>query len=206
MNWFERYGIVGMYFLIIVSIWYVCLFPEAIDIGKLTIYEIPIKYIAGLFTFLFLPIGYIIMILSQRLYYWIPSLHTHKKIFRKLTDKTKNKIELNKEEAEWKTEAVLTYYDRMKFNNRNEKSMEFLAPFITKRFDVIAINNGMILASLLAALLVIIIKVFTCTKFEKIALIALILTLVLCAILNTSRRILEKQIIEIKIRVFEDNI
>lgn len=56
--------------------------------------------------------------------------------------------------SEAEIEAILTYQDRIKIDKEKLENMKFLVPFITKRFDVIAINKGLILSYISAWIIV----------------------------------------------------
>jgi|GEM_PF-2985456 len=162
MNWFERYGIVGMYFFMALFVWYTCLFAAfKVEETVLLIEGIPIKYIGALFGFMFLPIGYIIMVLSQWLYYkGIYGNRIHRKVFDQLSNKLRIKeiTGIPGKPSEADAEMALTYIDRIKMKYKDIKKVESLAVWIRKRFDVIAINNGVLLATLLSFVSAAIIK------------------------------------------------
>jgi len=215
MNWFERYGIVGMYFLIALFVWYTCLFA-AFEVKEtvLLIEGIPIKYIGALFGFMFLPIGYIIMVFSQWLYYkGLYGRQTHLKVLDKLSNESrKNEIigeHSNSSEAE--VEMALTYFDRIRMKFEDTKKVESLAVWIRKRFDVIAINNGVLLATLLSFASAVIIKlVVSYPSFNMIVHISskliacfLLFSLVVFIVL-ISQCPLEDQIIKIEKKLFDE--
>ncbi len=222
MNWFERYGIVGMFFIAMTGVWSFCLFPDFYISLVHNNGEMLVKYIAGFCGFAFLPIGYLIVILGQVLYYrtclWEK---IHCKYWEKLPDGVKKKIEgmegtvLSKDDQrdEAKMEAILTYYDR--FHIKNYEKNKFLSIFASKRYDVIAINRGLFLTipiSLISAFslrllslnisLKKLLSFFEYIRFSFIIVIAG--TIIIWVILRCSSGILEHQIIEIGKRKLKD--
>lgn len=210
MNWFERYGIVGMSFYLFLGI---LLFFSCTDIFcickadlwlKINGNFVPSKVAGGIIAFTFLPIGYLIMIISQLLYYsvfgcaWIKK-GTHQKIFNELPIKRLTKI-YKKYPSEAEIEAILTYQDRMKIDKEKLENMKFLAPFITKRFDVIAINKGLILSYISAWIIVAFIGNNVSCKF---IFLSLVLLLVLFTCLSLLNNCFEKQIVQIEKKVLK---
>ncbi len=208
MNWFKRYGIVGAYFLCAIVGWYI--FLSGLDYKntfKALIDKFQVGGLVGLATFLFLPAGYLIMVISQWLYYhWGWSLtgrSIHLEIKNKLSDQLKivvedylKKIDFgNKEEEpsssekhlfsrfknfilkikrgrkdEEVIESVLTYMARQWFNLPSQEQMKSLNEYNQKRFDIIAMNNGIAWATIFAFAIVLLLKLFVL----KISLLELI--------------------------------
>jgi len=188
MNWFKRYGIVGAYFLCAIVGWYIFLSgPDYKNTFKALIDKFQVGGLVGIATFLFLPAGYLIMVISQWLYYhWGWSLtgrSIHLEIKNKLSDQLKivvedylKKIDFgNKEEEpsssekhlfsrfknfilkikrgrkdEEVIESVLTYMARQWFNLPSQEQMKSLNEYNQKRFDIIAMNNGIAWATIFA--------------------------------------------------------
>lgn len=161
MNWFERYGIVGAYSLLILLVWVVSCTSFTLVINtatseycKVTLGSIPAEYIGGFFTFTFLPVGYIVSMFSMMFYY---SFFGGRQIHREIA----NILKLDPNWGEWRCEAVITAYDRLRLWNKNRKNPEteleglkFLASFGTRRFDVLSINNSIILSTLLSPIII----------------------------------------------------
>lgn len=209
MNWFERYGIVGMFFIVMTGMWYFCLFPGARELFSKINPEL-LKFIGGFCGLSFLPFGYIIMAWSQAWYYSINkenSIHCRywdllkseeqgKKIIK--IEKEKNLGEVN-ENDEARLEAILMYYDRKYFYPL--KTNKFISSFATKRFEVIAINGGLIWAiifSLIAAICIEGIILDITIKWNAFSTwFVIILALSIVSILYSLERILERQIFEV---------
>jgi len=214
MNWFERYGIVGMFFFVMTGMWFFCLFPEAhklfSEINK-TNPEL-LKFIGGFCGLSILPFGYIIMVCSQVWYYSRGNKRDH--ISCKLwvdldsSNEQQNKILLEKiiggfnptDEAQ--VEAVFTYYDRRYFPPKTNK---LISSFISKRFDTIAINRGLILAIFLSLIAAICIAwVILNITFWLPAWFVIIFAGLIVWVLGSSKRILEGQIFEVAKRKQKD--
>ena len=70
MNWFERYGIVGMFFVVMTGVWYSLLFPYSLQqIPNLSRFPQLILGIGGLAV---LPCGYLITIFQKQMFYLRP--------------------------------------------------------------------------------------------------------------------------------------
>jgi len=212
MNWFERYGIVGAYFFVITFIWLICCKLIALD-------DSYIQLIIWLFASSILPFGYILSIFSQWCYYKLPYTRKfHKEIFNNITEGSSHKKKLKKlglykccEES--KTEAIITVYDRTEELIKVDQ-MELLKPQCTKRFDVIAINNSIILSTILSLIIYSLVACFTLlvpcfTKGISIEIyhllipIPFIFSAILILIMLVSSKVLGDQIIEINKILFE---
>lgn len=212
MNWFERYGIVGTFFIVMTIIWLLCLFPEnqeLLENGEL------LKNIGWFCTFSFLPFGYIIMIFSQTYYYLINSRNRiHCRYWRDLPESRRNDILTNEnnhnvdfdQDNEAQVEAVLTYYDRMRI--RRIDANKFLSQFATKRYDVLSINCGLIWAVILSFIVACCVEgiiLHLTIKWNAVsAWIVFIFALLSIILLYLSKRIMEEQIFEVGRRKARD--
>lgn len=203
MNWFERYGIVGAYFLIITLAWYKIGYDIVID-----------ESVIFLCTFSFVPIGYILSTISQLFYYKVPfSRKIHIEILQAYQD-DKNISLSYKDLDEEKMEATITTLQRLKrfpYYGISTEQMRFLASWCTKRFDVISINNSIILGTGLSFIIGLLYSrfpsgidaswYFFCwsSLFEThfLSLILIIVGVLLSLLLSFLNRILEDQIIEV---------
>lgn len=208
MNWFERYGIVGMFFIVMTGMWFFCLFPEARALLNNSNPELP-KYIGGFCGLSFLPFGYIIMACSQIRCYSKNGINC--RLWIDLLDEQKKKIlELEKELGgfnqtdEAQLEAITTYYDRT--NKAYQRTNKSLSVFLSKRFDVIAINNGLrcaLIFSFFAAICIGLIILDVPIKWNTFSTwFVIVLTLLIVRVLRLLNRILEGQIYEISRRKF----
>jgi len=216
MNWFERYGIVGMFFIAMTGMWFFCLFPEARELFS-KIKPEQLKFIGGFCMLSFLPFGYIIMVFQQ---VWLYSINKRARLnyrlwnIKPLEEQRKKIIEIEKEKKldefdqtdEAQLEAIFTYYDRTKFEPLNIN--KFLSGFASRRFDVIAINNGLIWAiifSLIAAICIEGVILDITIKWNAFsAWFVVILALLIVYVLRLSERILEGQILEVGKRKIKD--
>lgn len=216
MNWFERYGIVGMFFIVMTGMWFFCLFPEARGLFNNSNPEL-LKFIGGFCGLSFLPFGYIIMICEQVRYYKMSKKNRqiHCRYWNDLPKELKTRIqELEKEKkldvfnetCEAQLEPILTYYDRTKIDSCDKN--KFLSEFATRRWDTIAINGGLFLALIFSffvaicirwAILDITIK-WNAFSIWFVIIFALLIGIVLCS----SNRILENQIFEVGRRKLRD--
>lgn len=212
MNWFERYGIVGTFFIVMTIIWLLCLFPENQELlknGEL------LKNIGWFCTISFLPFGYIIMIFSQTYYYLINSRNRiHCRYWRDLPESRRNDILTNEknhnvnfdQDNEAQVEAILTYYDRMRI--RRIDANKFISQFATKRYDVLSINCGLIWAVILSFIVAFCIEVIILhltIKWNAVsAWLVFIFALPSIALLYLSKRIMEEQIFEVGRRKARD--
>ncbi|NQU87925.1 MAG: hypothetical protein HQ541_19425, partial [Mariniphaga sp.] len=118
------------------------------------------KIVSAIIGFTFLPIGYLLSIFSQGWYYFISGLTrhgVHQRIYKKLqTCPDHNLYGLKDVKDEGMIESVLTYWDRMRMINEGDLDrIKFVTKYITKRFDVIAINNCIVFAILGASFILI---------------------------------------------------
>lgn len=213
MNWFQRYDIVGMFFIVMTGIWFFCLFPDARELLINGNEALP-KYIVGFCGLSFLPFGYIIMIFSQLYYYLINRRRRiHCRYWADLPEEKRNKIlekEKDLERFDWnneaQVEAILTYYDRTKIDSPDIN--KFLSEFATKRYDVAAINCGLIWAVIflfIAAICLEGIILDVTIKWNAFSTwFVIILTLSIVSVLYSSERILERQIFEVGRRKLRD--
>lgn len=212
MNWFKRYGIVGMFFIVMTIIWLLCLFPENQELLKNS--EL-LKSIGWFCTFSFLPFGYIIMIFSQTYYYLINRRNgIHRRYWRDLPNAIRQQILENEENLglsfDWndeaQIEAVLTYYDRTKIDEVDAN--QFLSQFATKRYDVLSINCGLIWAVILSLIVAFCIEgiiLHLTIKWNAFSTwFVFIFALLSIVLLNRSERIMENQIFEVGRRKLRD--
>jgi len=211
MNWFERYGIVGAYFLIMILAWFACFYPNINEILKVENGYV-LKFIIWFFAFTFLPIGYVLSIFSQWLYYKLCFIRKiHRQIFKNIDEPSHKanlkKLGLDEYCDEVKTEAIITAYQRTK-KLIDVEEMKLLKPQCTKRFDVISINNSIILCTILSAIMCILVACFKKSlSMEVCHLIPFIFSGALIAILMASSKVLGDQIIEInKVLFNRDNV
>jgi hypothetical protein len=148
MNWFERYGIPGLYFVLLVAAFYHIIFGPPCDKG-ITVAAFGIALSASV------PIGYILVIFSQMLLYCdrIPWWRVHSEAWKEVWKEAKN--DANKG-TEWWVEAEATILGRWGGSDKDtiEKG-KWLQEWFTKRFDVLAINSALILATVLGWSLVV---------------------------------------------------
>ena len=189
MNWFERYGIVGTFFIAMIGAWLFFLFPE---VCKALLNSNKTNYIVSFAGLSFLPFGYIIMVFSQRYYYLVnQKKRIHCRYWQDLPKNQRERI-LNFElgdnleafdaSSEAQVEAILAYYDRMYIQDTDRN--KFASTFATKRYDMIAINNGLTWAIFFSFFAATFLSYFISKNFESIA---FVLTLVALAQENNKK-------------------
>ena len=130
MNWFERYGIPGIYFVLLLAVLYWIFFGTP-----------PIQYdtlaVIGVALSASIPLGYILVICSQFLYYTISPWRVHHKAWGE-----KNK-------KEWWVEAEVTILARLECTEDQVDRGRWIQDWFIKRFDVLTINSALMLATFL---------------------------------------------------------
>lgn len=158
MNWFERYAVVGTYFLVI-------LFLGLWSLGLCNMFETTTdtKAIIALLVFAVLPAGYFMSLISQILYYWgIAGMQVHKEAVRGLENSSKEKLGIYEYEHEKILETKITIKTRLL---RNNSGIEFLSKFASKRWDLLALNSAIKLSTLSIIIILLITKVYKTGAF-----------------------------------------
>jgi len=165
MNWFKRYGISGAYFLLFILWWSIVIFNITSINNQIT--KEQKEFIGWLFVFSFLPIGYLITIIQQALFYMgLSGYRMHKNVVDNLQLELKRRYNLDNTYCdEAKSEAILTCRIRLDEANDLER-LKYLAGFATRRFDVISINNSIIMSTFLAPLFAGLIPFFLVKKYS----------------------------------------
>ncbi len=205
-NWFERYGIVGIYYVILSIGW----LETSGLLEPLKDSEI-IVAVGAIFAAISIPIGYLLSILSQNIYYLtLPeSMQVHKTVLRKLSS-----LLPNYEEIKNYDESTLEVYLGIKLHSENElEYRKFLKEPISKRWDVLSISFSLFIATLLAYLPVGAIKLITNNSLQSflptpchfsMALLLLLFSAIVIIILEWSRELMFEQIIEIYTMYYKD--
>lgn len=149
MNWFERYGIVGTYFLGILS-----LALLGLDYFNLFDAKSNAHAIVALFAFLILPVGYIICLVSQVFYYFgVNGEQIHKSVIDELGDNDRKDLAIPNNAKELEMEIILTIKHRL---SKNCSQIQFLSSFATKRWDFLALNSALRLSTVFFYLVLIV--------------------------------------------------
>lgn len=148
MNWFQRYGIPGAYFEGMAILLLIIYYPSLCN-------ENDLKLIGGVFTASFLPIGYILTMFSQCMY-WLRTL-----LFDKgphIRSSNKAQVSLKGATSEIKAAAYSTlnvFVPRLnKYDKDRIERHRFVQEWITKRVDVIVMNETMICGTIFLLLLI----------------------------------------------------
>lgn len=153
MNWFERYAVVGTYFLLI-------LFLGLCGLRCDNIFRVACcpKEIIALLAFAVLPVGYFISLLSQIFYYrGIDGMLVHKEAVKLLEKSVKEKLDIYEYEDEKTLESKITIETRLVKDN---SGIEFLSKFASKRWDILALNSALRLSTLLIVIILFIVKIW----------------------------------------------
>lgn len=221
MNWFKRYGIVGMFFIIMTGMWFFCLFPENcaefFNENDPKLLKLKLELIGGFCWFSFLPFGYIIVTFSQLWHYLVNSqARPHCRYWQDLLNRRDGIIgDIRHEENarglgrpperdEARMEAILSYYHRRYFTPDVEIN-KFLSIFASKRADVVAINNGLIWALIFSFITAICMEAIVLDVIRLNTLFVIILALSIIFVLWRSARNIEEQIFEIGRRMFGED-
>ncbi|MFC2169416.1 hypothetical protein ACFLRM_02470 [Acidobacteriota bacterium] len=192
MNWFERYGIPGAYFVgytialtyIFHSHWVKCIFlsPEVL------------KAFPAFVAIIFLPIGYIITVFQQWIYLkYLGLLRSAQKTF--------NPAFFGIEKREHILEAIWEFqvtHERMRL-----REIENMQNWSRKRMDIMAISLSIILGTIVSFVFVVIIPLgfpigaFCCLQWGAIVFSALIILIMILI-----WRALKTSIVALLVRIF----
>jgi len=207
MNWFERYGIVGSYFIVLL---YVILRFNLQRLGiAIEFSKGSMAVDAAIFVAASLALGYVISIFSQFLYYkGRNGLMIHGEIIKLCRQETgmdkyiQDEIKISENETEEDIEVKLTVFFRLK--EKLLKRFQYLGVFSTKRWDVIAINSALILGTYLLFISCTILKIFIFiinnnlkTLWGWVDVFTLFIVVPILVLFHKSRNIISKQIIKI---------
>ncbi len=197
MNWFERYGIVGFYYVIL-SICWLRIFSGNWDWVIVQNSTTIIAILAGIS----LPAGYLINILSQNIYYILPEeLKVHKTACKDIPS-------LPNYYDEKCIESYLAIKQRLlSSNNNNIENLKWLQGYVRKRWDVLAISSSMILATNLAAITSFLLCILPLPPLaflpNSILMLAFsLLSVIIIGILWWSRNLMFDQIVQVYKREF----
>jgi hypothetical protein len=162
MNWFERYGIPGAYFVLLCATLGLSAFwPDLVKNWTEARQGLAGGVAVGLAASI--PIGYVLAIISQCLYYTpLHSIwHVHVPAWRwawcNRTVRLPNETEPPC--SEWRIEADTTFVARWKYEYLGSDGLQrsrFMQEWFAKRFDVMAMNSAMIFGTVLAVVLAVI--------------------------------------------------
>lgn len=144
MNWFQRYGFVGAYFILLMGVWIWVWYPNIMENRDAQL------LVAGA-AIGFLPVGYIISVLQMLIYHeWGPS-----QIMRDAQQKVigkKNFHQWPHDEPTREADSLLLFV--FPKNTWDELGAQrFTREWIARRTDVMAMNYSIVVATILASLL-----------------------------------------------------
>jgi len=194
MIWFERYGIPGTYCVIL----FIIIF--SLFLGS-PLKHITINNILGFAILGSIPVGYILVIISQLLYYKFPKwpLRVHSISWNNVC---------NEEIDELCAEAKITIFSRVEGRQKTEQG-RWIQDWFTKRFDVMSINSAIFLSNIIALLFGIFMMIYeiikgniNCTQIKIFELISFFI-LVISIIVGYSSYILKEQSVKIETKYLE---
>ena len=193
MNWFQRYGIPGAYFFMLTMAWVIAL-------SDLTIKKIDSDtgIIVSLAVITFLPVGYILSIFQQWIYYTRKSLGIHREAairasFPPFFPDVEPNIEVYSLKLIWD------------YNQGTLDKHKFFNEWVRRRMDVIAINFSLLIATLLSPLIASFIT-YVYFKWNPQLLQMLFILIISFAIhlaVCLSRTILREQIIKALVDIYK---
>lgn len=156
MNWFQRYGIPGAYFIGLTIAWVYTIY------GKIPTLDCKVhgEILIGVMAIIFIPIGYIISITQQMLYLACPFLGIHSSAMNR---KNRNKIY---KKCKCCVEPKLEALSLIK-TVQSENSMvaaDHVRNWINKRMDIVAINSSLIVATIVSIAIAYIFQKIFCGK------------------------------------------
>jgi len=186
MNWFQRYGIPGAYFLGLIIAWIWAIYPCLLT-------DTFLPHIGVVVVIFFLPVGYIISVFQQWLYLKIPQLGIHGKA-KKEANFQFRPDDIDDEPSIEAYSLLLAVWDKkMKLEQH-----KWIQDWIRRRMDVIAINFSFIIATVLAPIIVSIALFLMEWNFQIICSATVLLvtfSIFISIIMWLSREQLKKQII-----------
>ncbi len=205
MNWFERYGIPGLYFVGLVAGWVYAFCPQIIHWENL---DALLGLVAALIA-VSLPIGYIISIIGQSVYLisrrclwgWLRlrgGLGVHGAAMDKLVRESEefNRDEPTKDEAIIEARTLLLTASGLFLDPIS--THRYIRDWIARRMDVVAINQSLLLATFFAGIIAFVIYRLQPGPPSATAVIVLSIisaTVILAMILSI--RVLRRQVIEV---------
>lgn len=193
MDWFKRHGIPGAYFIIFTVLWthafYRC-------------WQLKPGVLIQLGLFLFLPIGYVISVLSQLRYLGSKKGGLHTKAADRIC--ISDQIGSNKE-PDWEALSLLnaalldiTTYTQDNKNRGKLEAHKFIQEWIRKRVDVLAINNSIQIATILSFIVAIVVGLtfggLPWQPFWQLIILLFVVSAIIFTIMWASKKTLEEQI------------
>jgi len=193
MNWFQRYGIPGAYFLVLTIAWVIA-FSGRTKINT----DLDFDVLIALSVITFLPVGYIISIFQQWIYYTKKSLGMH----REATIRASSPPFFPDVEANIEAYSLKLIWD---YNQRKLDKHKFFNEWVRRRMDVITINFSLLIATPLSPLIASFIT-YVYFKWNPQLLQILFILIISFAIylaVHSSRTILREQVIEVLVDIYK---
>jgi len=191
MNWFQRYGIPGAYFVTLSAAWlFALLSPQAREILDKDLCPSVLVALAAL---IFIPVGYIISILAQWVYLKCKCLGVHRAAVRRADVRFPNHRDCEPW-LEAHTLLLTTLLDRIPLHHSS-----FIRDWVARRTDVMAINGSLIMATFLAP---VVLAIGLCPELSLRCTIGVVIgpilvSLAVLAVTCLSYLVLREQVIEV---------
>ncbi len=210
MRWFERYGIPGIYFVLLLAAFYWIIFGFQPSINARMIVAVFAVAISAS-----LPAGYILSIISLRIYYlYRPPWQVHNGPWHQAGEelrKAGEKLCESNIKSEEIVEAEVAVLGRLKIKDREADKRRWFQEWCTKRMDVLAINHTIIWATIIGWLLGVVIilgsffRNLTTLKIKWFYLVLLgVISVLIILVLISSIRLLNKQVRHALVKFFTD--
>jgi len=193
MNWFERYGIPGAYFVGLTSIWIFAMCPDLPLVAQA--HNFDLQWIAAFAAIIFLPIGYVISVFGQTLYLngkFFGWRGCHTKALKRTGGNISLSLSTNNEAIN-EAMALLRSTILPPFNIETQ---QYVRDWIARRMDVLAIDQSLFIATILAAVVGACMFLFGSRQNSGLALIVLgIVSVIVLLITSWSICTLRRQVI-----------
>ena len=165
MSWVERYGIVGVYFFVLIFLLFCLIFDWQFIWSIFYVKDINLLVEFGiLLAALTFPVGYLLVTTSQYIYYKCPCLgwQIHPEIIKIIKENNPNifkkyKIPIQKKQIdELSAEHIVVKLTRLIDRNAIEKDKNNVQEWISKRSYVMAVNSAIIVATAIGIILAIV--------------------------------------------------
>ncbi len=198
MNWFERYGIPGAYFVSLMAIWIYAIRP---DLFKNEACLSP-ELLAALAALIFLPSGYVISIIGQSVYLNWRSCFIRLRFGRLRGCLGFHGAALDSLDPanQYRDEAIIEARTLLLTASRNGplsvNTHRYMRDWIAKRMDVVAINLSLLLATFLAFIITLILLSFA-RGLSLTAIIPFIISILVIIAMVYSIVVLRRQVIRV---------
>lgn len=200
MNWFERYGIPGAYFIGLMAGWVYAFYPNLLNHHTWP----DSQWLLGLAAITLLPIGYVISVFSQVVYLNWRRCFARWSSLRGLlgfhgTATDRFRVPDSKLSQDEKDEAIIEARTLLLTASRNGPltvvTHRYIRDWIARRMDVVAINQSVIWATVFA--IIIAFFVFRWFPSSIAQAIPLVISFIVIIVMTCSVWVLRRQVVEV---------